>query len=174
MNREANTKLQASEFVFVDTDIVIEAVRTKCWNAISGQCRVVTVEECAEELRRGDPSAPGYVPVTQQDIDRMTVEPLSDHARVEFRLAYTEADGLDRGERDLLAFAYGWNSDFVLCCCDHAVVRAAYTLGWIDSVTSLEALSQTVGARPNPPLKRQFTEQYMSKWRTSFLFGETV
>ena len=174
MKREVNTKLQTSGVVFVDTDIVIEAVRTRCWNAISGQRQVVTVEKCAEELQRGDPSQSGYVPVTQEDIDRMTVEALSPSDAVGFRLEYAYADGMDDGERDLLAFAYGWNCDFVLCCCDKAAVRAAYTLGWIDCVTSLEALSQTVGVRPNPPFKPQFTETRMGQWRTSLLLGGPI
>ena len=34
--------------------IVIEAVDTGCWNAITGARQIVTVDECAEELRRGD------------------------------------------------------------------------------------------------------------------------
>lgn len=41
--------------------IVIEAVDTGCWNAIAGAQEIVTVEECAEELRRGDSSMSGYV-----------------------------------------------------------------------------------------------------------------
>jgi hypothetical protein len=168
------THLQDSAVVFVDTMIVIEAVRTGCWNAISGQRRIVTVEECADELGRGDASAPGYVTVSENDIGRATVEPLSAEGAVTFRLNYPAADGLDPGERDLLALAYGWGCDFVLCSCDKAVVVAAHTLGWLDRVISLEALSATVGARPNPPLKPQFTEARMSQWRTSLLFGGPI
>ena len=39
LRREVMTKLQDSAVVFVDTMIVIEAVGTGCWNAISGQRR---------------------------------------------------------------------------------------------------------------------------------------
>ena len=167
-------QLQDSAVVFVDTMIVIEAVRTGCWNAITGQHKIVTVEECAHELRRGDASGPGYVTVRENDIGRATVEPLSADAAVTFRLEYANADGLDPGERDLLALAYGWGCDFVLCSCDKAVVVAAHTLGWLDRVVSLEALSEAVGARPNPPLKPQFTEARMSQWRTSLLMGGPI
>ena len=48
--------MAAADIVLVDTMIVIEAVDTSCWNAITGQKRVVTVQECEDELRRGDPA----------------------------------------------------------------------------------------------------------------------
>jgi hypothetical protein len=153
--------------VLVDSMIVIEAVRTGCWNAITGQRTVVTVEECADELRRGNPSVRGYVTVTAQDIARMNVEPLPLTAAAEFRLEYPAADGLDQGERDLLALASTRSYDFTVCSCDKAAVVAAHALGWLDRVISLEALAQSVGARPSPALKTQFTESRMSQWRTS-------
>src|SRR5437016_2848237 len=114
--------------------IVIEAVRTGCWNAITGQRIVVTAEECAEELRRGDPSLRGYVPVSPQQIARMTVEPLPDLVAARFRLAYPAADGLDPGERDLLSLATTRTDAFSLCSCDKAAVVAAHALGWLDRV----------------------------------------
>ena len=46
--------------------IVIEAVRTACWNAITGRRQVVTVDSCADELRQGDSSMAGYVPVSEE------------------------------------------------------------------------------------------------------------
>ena len=85
--------------------IIIEAVRTGCWKAISGQQHVVTVTTCADELRSGDSNAPGYVTVTDDDLARATVEPLPPLAAAKFRLQYPDADGLDAGERDLLALA---------------------------------------------------------------------
>jgi hypothetical protein len=154
--------------------IVIEAVRTGCWNAITGQRTVVTVEECAEELRRGDPSVRGYVTVSQQDIARMTVEPLPAPAAAQLRLAYPAADGLDPGERDLVALATTLTGEFFLCSCDKAAVVAAHALGWLDHVLSLEALAESVGGRPNPRVRAQFTEARMGQWRTALLLGGAI
>ncbi|MBI4541306.1 MAG: hypothetical protein HY704_17525 [Gemmatimonadetes bacterium] len=157
--------------------IVIEAVRTRCWNAITGQRRVVTVEECANELRRGDTGTRGYrgyIRVTEQDIARMTVAPLPPEGAAAFRLTYPAADGLDPGERDLLAHATTRNDDFQVCSCDKAAVVAAHALGWLDRVVSLEAVALTVGARPNPALKVQFTEARMGQWRTSLTLGGPI
>ena len=149
--------------------IVIEAVDTRCWNAIAGGRRIVTVEECAEELRRGDPSMRGYVPVREQDIARATVRPLSSAADVTFRLQYPDAHRLDAGERDLLALAYMLADGFVLCSCDKAAVTAAHALGWLDRVVSLEALATSVGGRPRRPFRRQYTVRQLEAWRTSLL-----
>jgi len=95
----------AAGIVLVDTMIVIEAVDTRCWNAITGQKRVVTVQECEDELRRGDQARPGYVTVTREDIARCQVVALSTADRAEFQLGYPGAQRLDHGERDLLALA---------------------------------------------------------------------
>ncbi len=154
--------------------IVIEAVRTGCWNAISGQRRVVTVEECAEELLRGDPGVRGYVRVTERDLGRITVEPVAPEVNAAFRLAYGAADGLDPGERDLLAHATTRTDEFHLCSCDKAAVVAAHAQGWLDQVISLEAVATSVGARPRAALKVQFTEARMSQWRTSLRLGGPI
>ncbi len=160
--------------VLVDSMIVIEAVRTGCWNAITGQRHVVTVGECAEELGWGDSSARGYVRVSEQDIARARVEPVPEQAAAAFRLTYPAADGLDPGERDLLALASTRADEFQLCSCDKAAVVAAHALGWLDRVISLEAVAESVGVRPDPGLRAQFTEARMGQWRTSLLLGGVI
>jgi len=153
----------------VDTMIVIEAVDTGCWNAISGGRQIVTVEKCAEELRRGDPSVRGYVRVREEDIARATVRPLSHAADVTFRLQYPDANRLDAGERDLLALTYMLTDDFVLCSCDKAAVACAHALGWLDRVVSLEALAASVGVRPRRRFRRQYATRELDAWRTSLI-----
>ena len=149
--------------------IIIEAVDTGCWNAITGGRRIVTVEECREELRRGDPSTHGYVPVREQDIVRADVRRLPSATDVTFRLQYPDAYRLDAGERDLMALASGLTEEFGLCSCDKAVVTAAHALAWLDHVVSLEALASSVGVRPRRPFKRQYTDKQLETWRTSLI-----
>lgn len=87
----------AHNTILVDTMIVIEAMDTGCWNAITGQRKV----------------------------------------------------------------------------CDRAAVRAAHALGWLGRVVSLEAVAASVGARPSRSFKRQYTERFLSAWRTDLrLEGE--
>ena len=160
--------------VLVDTMIVIEARRTGCWNSITGGRRIVTVDTCAGELRSGGDWLPGYIPVGEAALARATVQPLPAAAAVELRLRYPEADGMDPGERDLCALALSLAEEFQLCSCDKAAVRAAHALGWIERVISLEALADSVGREPRPPLKVQYTEARLAEWRTSLLLHGTI
>ena len=73
--------MTSSPVLLFDSMIVIEAVRTACWNAITGRRQVVTVDTCADELRQGDSSMAAYVPVSEEQLARATVEPLSQFAR---------------------------------------------------------------------------------------------
>jgi len=154
--------------------IVIEAVRTGCWMAITGQRQVVTVTAIADELRRGDPGVAGYVIVTDEHIARMQVATLASIEAVSFRLRYADADGMDDGERDLMAYAGTLTTDFELCGCDKALVRAAHGMGVVDRVVSLEALADSVGARARPPLKAQFCDARLGQWRTTLMLGGTI
>ena len=151
--------------ILVDTMIIIEAVDTGCWNAITGQRQVVTVDECAAELRRGDPSASGYVSVSEEDISRASVVTLTPAAA--FRLRYPDAHRLDAGERDLLALAGTVTAEFELCSSDRAAIAAARELGRLDRIVSLEVLASSVGARTRRRFKRQHTESHVAAWRTT-------
>lgn len=166
--------MTATSIVLVDTMIVIEAVDTGCWNAITGQLRVATSAECTEELRRGDVSNPRYVAVGEADIGRAGILDVSSEAKVALRLRYPDAHRLDAGERDLLALATDLSDPFELCSCDKAAVAAAHALGCLDQLVSLEGLAKRVGARARRPFRRQFTEQVMRTWRTSFLLGRSL
>ncbi|WP_419936365.1 hypothetical protein [Candidatus Palauibacter sp.] len=147
--------------------IIIEAVDTGCWNAITGQRQVVTVDECAAELRRGDPSASGYVSVSEEDISRASVVTLTPAAAAAFRLRYPDAHRLDADERDLLALAGTVTAEFELCSSDRAAIAAACELGWLDRIVSLEVLASSVGARTRRRFKRQHTESHVAAWRTT-------
>ena len=53
--------MQRGQVVLVDTNIIIESVRTGCWNALTTHFKVETVEKCCEEARTGEAHRPGYV-----------------------------------------------------------------------------------------------------------------
>lgn len=159
--------------LLVDTNIVIEAVRTGVWNAVTGARQVASVPEVADELGRGEGAGmPGYVRVTPAMVARMRIEPLTPLEAAAFRLAYPQADGMDPGERDLMALAYARRAEVLqICLADKAAVVAAHRTGMLDNVVSLEWVANSVGGRPAPPLRVQFTEHRMSEWRTALLLG---
>ncbi len=161
------------EVVLVDTNAVIEAVRTGCWAAITGRFSVETVQECYDEALR-DAHRPGYIEVTVEDLGRLSaVHAVTDLQRATLALRYEYADGLDDGERDLLAHAIDRVTppSWLLCSPDKASVRAAVALGAGDALTSLEWLGRQAGARPRPALRDHHTEARLGQWRTAALLG---
>jgi len=155
--------------VLFDTNAVIEAVRTHCWASITGQLRVQTVEACRQELVSGAwNAAAGYVPVTAADLGRFSaVHTVDAVARASFKLSYPDADGLDRGEHDLLAYAHSrLHEPWVVCSPDKASIRAGVVLGFGDRLCSLGELATAVGASPRPPLRRHFETEWLVSFRT--------
>lgn len=160
--------------VLADTNVIIEAVRTRCWNALTGALRIESVETCRDEALAGNPHRAGYVTVGAGDLARLgAVHPVSVLERATFGIHYPNAAGMDDGERDLFAHAYRRASAgddlWLLCSPDRASIRAAVALGWAERLESLEALVERVGGRCNPPLAEHFGKRWLAESRTRFL-----
>lgn len=160
--------------LLVDTNVIIEAVRTGCWRAITGRMNVETVETCTHEAARGDAGRRGYVVVSAEELSRLAcVHPVSEEERAALALEYPDAAGMDAGERDLFAHAFGRSDEtWLLLSPDKASIRAGVTLGWQDRLRSLGAVAEQTGARPK--LKRHFEESWLAEWRTHFLLEGRV
>lgn len=163
--------MHQGQIVLLDTNIIIEAFRTRCWKAITAYYQIETVEKCYEEALTGDRLRPGYVEVDRVAlkeklvIHRVTSIELASHA-----LTCPDADALDAGERHLFAHAHGRPDAWIATCADRAAVRIAFALGWKERICSLEVLSKPTGAKPT--LKRHFTEDWLSQVRTDFMLGK--
>lgn len=167
--------MNSPRVVLVDTNVIIEAVRTGVWAAITGQLVVETVESCTDESKRGDPSDMQYVEVGNDELAQFSqVHPVTETERAALALAYPNADGMDEGERDLFAHVIGRSGGarWVLCSPDKASVRAAVMLDMGDSLCSLADLVSEVGARPKTPLRTHFEASWLSQWRTHFLLND--
>lgn len=168
--------MRASRRILVDANAIIEAVRTGSWAAITGQLEVESVVACRDETLSGSPvTVAGYVRVTPSDLSRMrAVHEVDDTTRAAFKLAYANADGMDAGEHDLLAYARSLTDvEWAVCSPDKASIRAAVALGLGDYLCSLEELADAVGVRPKPPLRRQYTSLWLKEFRTRVLLEET-
>jgi predicted nucleic acid-binding protein len=159
--------VKRGQIVLLDTNIIIEAVRTRCWQALTGYFQIETVEKCCEEARAGKARRVGYVKVEDRHLsERLGVHSVPDLALVELSVAFVDADRLDEGERHLWAHARGRSDEWIAATADRAAVNAALEFGWIDRLKSLEELSRAVGVRPS--LKKHFTTQWLSTCRTEF------
>lgn len=164
MSRKAELK---SPLYLLDTNAIIEAVRTGCWNAITGGLHVETVTECRDECLRGDRLSTGYVTVSPADLSRLAaIHPVSEE-EMAMLLLVPEAAALDDGERNLFAHAYGRSDDvWLVCSPDHASVDLGVALGWEDRLISLADMLRLVGGRADPPLRSHFDSPWLSRHRT--------
>lgn len=160
--------------LLLDTNIIIEAVRTDCWNGLRGHYELVTVEKCREEARSGIARTPGYVVVENEHLNSdIQVIAVTDTERALLAIACPEAAILDDGERDLWANANSRTDEWEAVCADQAAVRIAVKLGWGDRLVSLEELIASAGIRLKTQLKDHYTRKKLSIWRARILLDGT-
>lgn len=162
--------------ILVDTNVIIEAVRTATWNRLTGALLVETVRECRDEAERGDPTSFGYVVVSPADLGRLhRVHDVTQGELAEYLLEDAGASGLDAGEQQLFAHAFQrakrGDAVWVLCSADKAAIRAAVRAKIHEQLRSLEEIGDAVGARPASPYKRHFETRFLAKYRTEYLLG---
>ena len=168
--------MQRRQAILVDTNIIIEAVRTGCWTAIIAHFSVQTVEKCCEEARTGEAHRAGYVEVSEKALrNGLEAHRVSEVELATLSLRDTESFRLDAGERHLWAHAVGRTDAWIGCCCDQAAINAAVRLGWGDRLVSLEQLANAAGAKHAlKQLKPQFGAGRLSAWRTAALLKQGV
>lgn len=164
--------------VFADTNVIIESFRTNCWTAITTHFYFETVEKCVEEVLSGSPDDPRYV----------TVPPAELHAGLSSRHPVTRKElaalvmhpsctTLDDGEKHLWAWLLANkllpSKAILVTTADKAALIAANSLGWIDCVTSLEALARTAGVArvALDALGKQYREDWLSSVRIKIRLG---
>ena len=162
--------MQPGQPVLVDTNIIIEAVRTGCWNALGTHFKLETVDKCCEEARSGDLRRPGYVKIDESALrEKLLAHPVSDIELIRLTLEYPDATGLDDGERHLWAHALTRSDAWIATTADKAAFFAACHLGWRDRMVSLKALIESAGARHAlKHIKPQFSKARLDQWGSEF------
>ena len=162
--------MDQGQIVLVDTNIIIEAFRTRCWKALTAYYQVETAEKCCEEALTGDRRRPGYVEVDTRILkEKLVIHRVESLEQAALVLTCPDVDALDAGERHLFAHAHKRTDAWIATCADRAAVRIAFALGWKERICSLEVLVRSTGAKP--ALKRHFTEDWLSQVRTDFMLG---
>ncbi len=157
--------------VLMDTNVILEAHRTKTWRVLTGSYRVETVEECVTETQTGFQNRRTELQIDGTQLrDRLTeVHIVEDMDRA--RLTVKVGDiWLDEGEASLWAHALSRTDDWVLCGPDKASLRCGVRLGVRERLVSMQELLDAVGVnRPGIVLR----EAYTKKWHQKTL-GELV
>ena len=162
---------QRGGIVLVDTNIILECFRARCWNAVSKYYCLETVEECYQEALTGNPHRPGHVTVDPEALRKglNNIHRIPEIDRVRLALALPTSDALDAGERDLFAYALSAPGSWMASSADRAALNAAFALGWMERMVSLAEMASNAGARP--ALKLQFSASWLSEVRTAYHLG---
>lgn len=145
--------------ILVDTNVIIEARRTKSWSALCAQLSIETVEKCTEEALTGLHTRNTLELIREGFPTKglSAVHPVSDRQRANAHLLNPYFDRLDAGERDLWAHALSRADDWVLCGPDRASLRFGVLLGHHHRLVALEELLTKKGLHPGKPLGRGYT-----------------
>lgn len=159
------------QIVYVDTNVVIEAVDTKCWAALLNKFDVRTVAEVRRETQAGNRAIKGYVMVDKALFDaKVTVAEVSKLQLAAAQLRTALLSQIDRGERELLAYVAAQDENALLLTTgDRAAVRAACALGLGERLRSLEELAGACGQKPE--VADWFTKKWLTRVKTDFLLG---
>lgn len=160
--------------VFADTNVILEALRTNCWTALSNQFAVETVEKCIEETLTGNPDDPRHIPVPPSDLHAGLADrhPVTRKDIASLVLAHPACATLDDGEKHLFAWLFANNllpaAAVVVSTADKAALVASHKLGWLDCVVSLEHLARSAGVgRANlDALALQYREDWLTNIKT--------
>ena len=95
--------MNRGQLVFVDTNAILEAHRTRSWRALSGGYRLITTEQCISETQSGQQYRQTRECIDATDLRNRLHEIhfASIEDRAEFRLR-TDGIELDLGEESLL------------------------------------------------------------------------
>jgi hypothetical protein len=157
------------EILYVDTCVVIEAVRTNCWNAVAGHFEIRTVEAVSQELTKKPAIVHSYVKVDMNTFQKQSSIEKCPHQ--ELLQAGSKSQRIwepDKGEQDLLAHVFCLQSaELLVTTGDGLAVNVACALGLSDSLISLEEVAEKCGQRPK--LNYWFTKSWLQNQKTSFL-----
>jgi len=167
------------ERVFADTNVILEAFRTRCWTAITTYFAVETVEKCVEETLTGDPTDPRHVAVPIAELYRgLTARhPVTSKELAALVTSQPGCLTLDDGEKHLFAWLHASkllpSNAIIVTTADKAALVASYRLGWISCMTSLENLARKAGVgRANlDALALQYREDWLSNMKTKMILG---
>ncbi|MFZ3084933.1 hypothetical protein [Rhodoferax ferrireducens] len=160
--------------VIVDTNVIIEAHRTGCWNTIANYFAIETVEKVIEETQTGAQNRSPETLINELVLraSMRHVAMVTDEMRAKFHESFPLAV-LDPGERDLIVYAGTLTTadTWLLNSPDMAAVRHAHVRGWLDRVVSLEAMNRQLKGRLSAGLRENYSEQWLSIRRTRLILG---
>ena len=150
--------------VLVDTNVILEAHRTRSWRALTGGYRVETVEDCIAETQTGFQRRRPELQIDATELrgSLKTVHPVGDRERADLAVRISGIE-LDKGEASLWSHALTRSDAWVLCGPDKASLRCGVRLGFRERLASLEGLLDDAGHRSRSALRPAYTMRWLKR-----------
>jgi len=158
--------------VLLDTCVIIEAFRTKCWKALCAHFDVETVDCCVTECASGSAYGAGRVSVPRKDLHAGLAKVHNVDALMLAALALECPDlpALDDGELHIMAWLHANPHAAVVTAistADRAAIRATHVMDLLERVRSLQDLARQAGVdkKQLSELKAHFGDDWLSEAR---------
>ena len=162
------------DVVMLDTMVILEAHRTRCWKSLCAAFALHSVDGCIQELVAKRPgSRRGFVEVDARAVrEVMTIQAVSQRELAAIRLALMGLPDVDAGEEALLAHARGRSGAWLVSAPDNAMIKALRKLKFLDRYVTLEEMTRVGGCAPAEPLARHHTNAWFAEKRAQFILDE--
>jgi hypothetical protein len=164
-----------NQVVLVDTNVLIEAHRTKSIGFLTEYFNIHTVEKVVEETQNGFQNRAVSQTIDETKLRSVLkhIEPITELQRVQFALAAPGVE-LDPGELDLLIYAETLPSSaniWFLNSPDRAAIRYAHSRNWLDKLISLEEMIDHLNQKTLLSLKENYTKKWLSEAKVDLILG---
>ncbi len=160
--------------VLVDTNVVIEAHRTRTWNALTGGYCMETVEDCVIETQTGFQRHDSKQSIDAAELraSLAAIHHVSSQERKALKFRVPGAY-LDRGEEALWAHTLQRTDTWILCGPDKASLQFGSRLGFRERLISMEKLLEDVGyRRPKIALREPYTKRWHKRTMSTLKLAE--
>lgn len=159
--------VRASCAILVDTNLILEAHRIKCWKALVGGYQLVTVEACLTETLTGSFKKELSDWIDQKELRKaIAVHDVSEDDILDAEVA--GALILDKGEKHLWAYAMTQSSKWLYCGPDTASLEFGCSIGHQFDIVSLQRLLEDIGRRPGDTYRKHYGEQWQRKMFSNY------
>lgn len=156
--------------VLVDTCVIIEAFRTKCWKRLCTYFDIETVDCCVTECNTGYVGRRDRVniPLDELKSGLARIHPVDDAMLATLALERQDLPALDDGELHIMAWLHANPGEAVvtsISTTDRAAVRASHVLQLLDRLRSLQDLARDagVGRKQLGELQHHFNDAWLSE-----------
>lgn len=156
--------------LLVDTNVILEGHRTRCWAALTSRYDVQTVEKCLEETLTGYQKRRPEEIIDQVALRRSmrAVHSVTERQLAAAVIREPLIGQIDPGEKHLWAHALSREDAWILCGPDGSSVRVASNLGLGDRLVALEPLLAAIGHRPKMALQSHYSSDWLDRKRAQF------